>query len=446
MKFLVILFAKLLIAVCDKFGKGTSFPGLVALKLKPDILRCFKLPENVIAVTGSNGKTSTAEMIADILTKNGKNVFFNKEGSNQIEGITTLLLKYADFRGRLNYDAAVLECDERYTRLIFRHIKPSHFVVINLYRDQLTRNGHPYYVLKYIKEAASLIPDATLILNADDPIITSISIKRENTVYFGMEKNIYSVDTSEALYNDCAYCPVCKAPMEYEYFQYAHQGNYRCTSCDFRRPETHIKVSDINLSEGEMYIDNNKIQLAFPSRYNIYNLCAAFSAANTIGVGGKEISSVLSEFVSKNGRVVQFTAGENKGILLTSKHENSTSYNQSIEYAVRLNEPTTVVFIVDEISRKYYTSETGWLWDVSFEMMVDTSINKIILTGNYCYDLALRFEVAGINSAEIITEPDLDKMAQMISVPSDNKLVVITCFSDKDKLYSRVNVLSPTAK
>lgn len=446
MKFIIILLAKLLIYVCDKFGKGTSFPGLIALKIKPDILKSFVLPEKVIAVTGSNGKTSTAEMIADILDKNGKTVFFNKEGSNQIEGITTLFLKHCDLKGRLSFDAAVLECDERYTRLIFRHIKPTHFVIINLYRDQLTRNGHPYYVLKYIKEATQLMPDATLILNADDPIISSLGIGRNKTLYFGMEENKYSSKASEALYNDCAYCPICKAPMKYEYFQYAHQGKYSCTSCDFSRPEALIKVSDIDLDNKEVYINDNKIQLAFPGRYNIYNLCAAFAAANAAGIDGKDISSVLSEFISKNGRVVQFTAGENKGILLTSKHENSTSYNQSIEYAVRLNEPSTVVFIVDEISRKYYTSETGWLWDVSFELLQNTNVNKIILTGNYCYDLALRFEVAGINSAEIITEPDLDKMAQLISAPSDNKLIVITCFSDKDKLYSRVNVLSPTAK
>lgn len=446
MKLFVILLCKLIGFVGGLFGKGTSLPGKVALRICPDILSYLTLPESIIAVTGSNGKTSTVEMIAHILLSDGKKVIYNKEGSNQIEGVASLLIKNCSLSGKVRGDTVLLETDERYARFTFRYIKPTHFVITNLCRDQLTRNAHPFYVFRYIKEAVELLSDTVLILNADDPIIRSLGESGENTLYFGMDKNRYSSESCEAVYNDCHYCPKCKNELSYEFFHYAHQGKYSCSACGFSRPETDFTVNDMDLEKNEIQINRNRIELAFSGRYNIYNLCAAFSAAAISSVDEKKISEALSDFVMKNGRVVKFTAGKNDGMLITSKHENSTSYNQSLEYVARQKESSTVVIIVDEISRKYFTGETSWLWDISFGMLNGSNVKKIILAGKYCYDLALRFEFSGIESAEIITEPDLDRMAEMISAPDAGKIFAITCFSDKDKLYSRVDVKSPVAK
>ena len=446
MKPIAVLICRLLAFIGKLFGKGTSLPGAVVLKLFPDILSRITFSSPVIAVTGSNGKTSTVEMIAHIFAASGKKVIFNKEGSNQIEGVTTLLLKNCTLSGKVKGDIVLLESDERYARHTFKHIKPTHFVVTNLYRDQLTRNAHPFYIYDLLKDAVDLIPHAALLLNADDPIVRQFGLGRENTVYFGMERNRYSEEVSTALYNDCCYCPVCKERLDYSYFHYAHLGNYSCTGCSYKRPDTAFTVEDIDLENNSMTVNGNKIELAFSSRYNIYNLASAYAAAVTAGIDGKTAAAALSDFVMKNGRVVKFTAGENEGLLLTSKHENSTSYNMSLEYVVRQKEQSELIIIVDEISRKYYTSETGWLWDISFGQLKDSSVIRIILTGSYAYDLALRFELTDIDSNIIVTEPDIDKAVALISEPFDGKLFAITCFSDKDKLYSRVKVQSPTAK
>ena len=137
----------------------------------------------------------------------------------------------------------------------------------------------------------------------------------------------------------------------------------------------------------------------------------------------------------KNGRLVRFDFAGNEGLLITSKHENSTSYNQSLGYVAMQKEKSTLIIIVDAISRKYYTSETSWLWDISFEMLQDTNVERIVLSGKYAYDLALRFEFAGINTAEIVVEPDLLEMAEkMRELPHGTKFYCVTCFSDKDKL------------
>ena len=140
-RFLAIILCKFMRLVGKLLGRGSSLPGQFALMVCPDVLGRVKLPPYVIAVTGSNGKTSTVEMIAAILKAAGKNVVYNAEGSNQIEGVTTLILSQCDLGGRVRGDVLLLESDERYARHTFHWFHPTHFVITNLYRDQLTRNG-----------------------------------------------------------------------------------------------------------------------------------------------------------------------------------------------------------------------------------------------------------------------------------------------------------------
>ena len=144
--FLAVVVCKVLRFIGGLIGKGSSLPGQFALKVCPDVLGRVKLPEHIIAVTGSNGKTSTVEMIAAILRADGKKVVYNKEGSNQIEGVTTLILSNCSLGGKMRGDVLLLESDERYARHTFKWFHPTHFVITNLYRDQLTRNGHPEWV------------------------------------------------------------------------------------------------------------------------------------------------------------------------------------------------------------------------------------------------------------------------------------------------------------
>ena len=194
-KFFTILITKFLRIIGKLVGKGSSLPGKIALKLCPDILSRVKLPPYIIAVTGSNGKTSTVEMIAHLLTENGKTVAWNKEGSNQIEGVTTLVLSKSTLGGRVKSDILLIESDERFARYTFRYITPTHYVITNLYRDQLTRNGHPEWV--YDALADSISDKMQLILNADDPLVSLFGYERDNVLWFGADK--LSTDTA---YND----------------------------------------------------------------------------------------------------------------------------------------------------------------------------------------------------------------------------------------------------
>lgn len=435
--FFTILICKLLRFIGKLIGKGSSFPGQVALKLCPDILRRVKLPEYIIAVTGSNGKTSTVEMIAHILQKNGRKVAWNREGSNQIEGVTTLVLGSSTLSGKVKTDILLIESDERFARYTFKYIKPTHYVITNLYRDQLTRNGHPEWVYDAI--ADSIYPDTQLILNADDPLVSRFGQGRDDVIWFGADKLSSDTETLVSAYNDGAYCPECKSPMAYSAYHYNHIGHYECQSCGYKRHDTAYTITAVDLEDGEMEIDGQyKISLALKSLYNIYNILSAYTVARIVGIDGAEIAEYMNDYVLKNGRVITFELGKRRGTLLTSKHENSISYDQSIRVASACKEGCDVMFIVDAVSRKYFTSDVSWLWDIDFEMLNNDNVREIILAGKYVNDLALRFGYTDIPAEKIKTFEDINEAVDYLDNDRSEYIYTITCFSDKGKFLARV--------
>ncbi len=438
--FLTILICKLLRFAGRLIGKGSSMPGQVALRLCPDILKRIELPKYVVAITGSNGKTSTVEMIAHILTKSGKSVAWNREGSNQIEGVTTMVLSNATLSGKVKSDIMLIESDERYAKKTFKYIDITHYVITNLYRDQLTRNGHPEFVFEAIAE--SIKPDTELILNADDPLVSVFGHDREGVIWFGADE--LSTDTKEliSVYNDGAYCPICKAPMKYSTHHYNHIGIYECTSCGYHREDTDYTITAVDMNKGVLEINGKyHISLALKSLYNIYNILAAFTVASLIGVDGEKIAQEMNDYVLKNGRVINFTLGERKGTLLTSKHENSVSYDHSIRVACACEQGADVLIIVDAISRKYFTGDTSWLWDIDFEMLDNKNIGDIVLAGTYVNDLAARFSYTDIPQEKIHLFEDIDKAAEYLNNGRKEYIYIITCFSDKEKILSEVEVI-----
>jgi len=433
-----ILICRIVYAIGKLIGKGSSLPGKIVLKLFPDILSRIKMPKTVIAVSGSNGKTSTVEMIAHALIGHGVRVIYNKEGSNQIEGVATFLLNNCSMKGVVKADVVLLESDERYARLTFRHFTPTHYVITNLYRDQMTRNAHSEWIYNILLD--SIDTKTTLVLNANDPLVSRFSrvVSADNVVYFAMDENKYSTKKPVGKYNDGAYCPVCKHPLDYEYYNMAHIGKFECKYCGLRTEDALCRVTSVDLDKLNIVFDGEyKIDLAFGSTYNVYNLLAAYTILTHLGYDRAKTAELLGGYVMKNGRVKTRRVNSHNFTLLTSKHENSVSYNQSIDYAARRENPYVVMFVVDSISRKYYTCETSWLFDINFEALAKSRCEKIVLSGKYAYDLALRFEYTGIPKKKVVVESDIKKATDIfINAPTheDSELFHITCFSDRDKV------------
>lgn len=438
--FLAIFVCKVLRFIGKLVGKGSSLPGKFALKIYPDVLKYVKLPETIIAVTGSNGKTSTVEMISQVLKNAGRNVAYNKEGSNQIEGVTSLILCNSTFSGKMKSDILLIESDERYAKYTFKYFKPTHFVITNLYRDQLTRNGHPQWVWNAINE--SIGDESCLILNSDDPIVSLFGKDHKDVVWFGMDKQNFSSDKNTGVYDDFKYCPVCYGKLEYDFYHYNHIGSYHCTQCGFKRNPTSYTITDADLETGVITVNgDSKITLALKSIYNAYNMLACFAVCDLVGVDRKIISASISDYVLTNGRVVNYKLGESYGTLLTSKHENSVSYDQSIRYVTDQKEDHGIIIIVDAVSRKYFTSETSWLWDINFGVLGKENTEHIYLCGKYANDLAVRFSYTDIDESRISVIENLNEAVETVKKSGHKRLYTVTCFSDKDKFLSMVEIV-----
>lgn len=437
MKTLAILVNKAVRIVGKLVGKGSSMPGQIALKVDPNILSKIKLPKYVIAVTGSNGKTSTVEMIKEVLTNSGLKVAYNYEGSNQIEGVTTLILDNVNLKGEFKSDVLLIESDERYARHTFKYFSPTHYIITNLYRDQLTRNGHPEWIYDIINE--SIHKETKLLLNADDPLVNSF--KSDECIYYGIDRFKDSTDKCESVYDDGVYCPICKNKMNYEYHHFSHIGKYECPTCGYKRNEPKYRISNVDLDEGYLEIDSNyRINLALKSLYNAYNILAAYSIARELNVDGELIAKTLNNYILKNGRVVEFKVKDKDGTLLASKHENSISYNQSLSVTRRYKGDVTAFVMVDAISRKYFTSETSWLWDIDFELLNSPNIKKIVVTGQYASDVMERLSYASVDLNIVHVDKDIPSAIDYLGKEAIGHIYAITCFSDQHKLLNRVEI------
>ena len=148
--------------------KGSHNPGALAMKICPDFLKQIEKPEVILGVTGTNGKTTVCNMVNDILEDNGYHPASNRAGSNILGGVVTTLVHAVDWKGRCTKDLAVLELDERSSRLIYPYVKPKYILVTNLFRDSFKRNAHSGFIFDILHE--HLPEESTLILNADDPV------------------------------------------------------------------------------------------------------------------------------------------------------------------------------------------------------------------------------------------------------------------------------------
>lgn len=439
--FFTILICKMAYFIGHLMGRGSSLPGEIALKMYPDILSKIKLPKYVIAVTGSNGKTSTVEMITHILKSLGKTVVTNREGSNLDAGIAAVILYNSSLRGEVKADAVVLESDERFAKRTFRYFSPTHYLVTNLYRDQLTRNAHPEWVYEYIKD--SIPKDCKLILNADDPLVSLLGKDREDVVWFGMDRQSFSTDENTSVYDDGAFCPNCKSRMKYNYRHFNHIGDFFCEKCGHKKQETSFTVSaeSVDLKNGMIAINKDKfIKLSFKSIYNVYNILGCFAVCSLAGVDESVIAKAVSDYVLKNGRVIEYYLGSSNGTFLVSKHENSVSYDQSIRYILSRNVPCGVIIIVDAVSRRYSTGEISWLYDIDFDLLNAQCVEHIYLLGSHANDLETRFSYTDILPEKISVMPDIEDAVSQISAKKHEELFTITCFSDKAKFLSKVKV------
>ena len=427
MKIFTILVAKMIILAGKILKRGSVLPGNIALRLDKNILKKLKMPDIVIAVTGSSGKGSTTSLIADSLRSLNYKVTHNKSGSNLTTGILTTILEDTSLTGKVKTDAVIVECDERYAKFVFPAIKPNYVVVTNITRDQPPRQGNFDIVFNEIKKA--ITNDMTLVLNSDDPYMQKFATYFDNIIYYSVLKNKYS--TKESLFENLnlVYCPRCNTKLDYKYFHFENIGNYECKNCGLKHPDSKFEVSDINYEENEIIINGNKVSIPFPMLFAIYNTLAAYSVLSLIGINEEKVSELINNNTKPNIKQYnKIDLGDRFVYVINNKNENSTTFNQSLLLLNRDSKPKTVVIGWKEISRRYKYNDLSWLYDIDFEILNNHKIEKVICVGKERYDIASRIKIAGLDNSKIECFQNLEDATKYLKTSTNENIYAILNF------------------
>ena len=147
--------------ICRKMGRqGVTWAGKIALKINPDILEDLssQVRKKIFVTCGTNGKTTTNNMLCAALENEGQKVVCNHTGSNMLNGVVAAFVLAAGPTGRLDADYACIEVDEAFTRHVFPGLKPDYMLLTNLFRDQLDRYGEIDITMNILEEMIRTVP------------------------------------------------------------------------------------------------------------------------------------------------------------------------------------------------------------------------------------------------------------------------------------------------
>ncbi len=401
--------ARLLRAASRGLGRsgGTTAPGRMLLRLSPGAMRTMgrRLDDGSVLVSATNGKTTTAAMLAAILGRAGRPLVHNRAGSNMSWGVATALLDAGRHPGQLG----LFEVDEAWLPAVAADLQPRIVLLANLFRDQLDRYGELEHLADSWAELTSRPGGPALVLNADDPLVADLGRERERVTYFGVE------DDSQALPElqhaaDSKHCRNCGAAYHYDAVYLGHLGRYRCPNCGRERPAPQVAATRVVLdgmsgSDVEMRSPTGdmRLRLPLPGLYNVYNAVAATATALELGVAPHHVVEALEGFEGAFGRVETIPIrGRELSILLV---KNPAGANEVLRTLVLEDGPLDLWLALND--RIADGRDVSWIWDADFELLRGR-VRRVVCTGTRAEDVAVRLKYAEIGG-EIELERDLER-------------------------------------
>ncbi len=416
-------------------GGGTSLPGMVARRIHTGVLAEIVgrrgLP--VVAITGSNGKTTIARLTAALIRGEGLSVAQNSAGSNLIQGVTSLAVISADLRGRIPETVFVAEVDEGALPLVAPEIQPRVLLVADLFRDQLDRFGEIYAVADAIASVAeALPPDSTLVVNADDPMLAGMAATREGPVLtFGLavDRSLDAI-TSAA---DTIRCPRCRSDLSYARVYLGHLGDYACPRCGFSRPPldvavTALEVQGLDATRATIQTPAGEVVLTVPQAgvHVAYNAAAALAVTAALGLETPHALESLAGVAPAFGRLEQIPAGVHTIVLAFAK--NPTSFNTTLRTLRQAGEPRHLLIAAS--NTLVDGEDFGWLWDVDFEGAA-VALERVTVSGLRADELATRLKYAGVPEARMSIEIERARALDvaLADTPPEAPLVVLAGYT-----------------
>ncbi|MBC7247405.1 MAG: Mur ligase family protein [Actinobacteria bacterium] len=393
-------------------GAGSNFPGRVMLRLDPHAPEemASRLPRGCVLVSGTNGKTTTSNLLAAMLREGGMRPVHNRVGANLITGITAALAQASDLAGNPRGDIGLFEVDEATLPAAVARLRPRLVIITNLFRDQLDRYGELETLARKMDGAlGALAPDAAVLLNADDPLVASLGREsRASLHYYGIECEEVT-ETSLRHAADSKHCRTCGTALTFSAHYFAHMGKYRCPRCGSTRPQasfTALRVrprgsagSEVLLSTPQWEVD---LHLGLPGLYNVHNLLAAAGGACLLGLGREEVEKGVAGYATAFGRGERIPVDGRELFLVLSK--NPTGFNEVIR--TLKGEGTGLVVLAALNDRIADGRDVSWIWDVDFEELAPLP-RCLVATGTRAHDMALRMKYAGLDPSRLEVRGDL---------------------------------------
>ncbi len=384
-------------------GGGTTLPGKLLWKLDPGAIDLLarRLPQGSVLISATNGKTTTAAMVAEILRPTVR-VAHNDSGANLVSGVASTLLRAngAEF--------GLFEVDEGALPEIARRVRPKALLLGNLFRDQLDRYGELETVAARWREAVAELPDAQLVLNGDDPQVADLARVHGGARLFGVDDPRRARPALQHA-ADSKYCLRCGTPYDYAAAYVGHLGDYTCPNCGHTRPELDVVARQIELQglDGASFMlhapeGEARVQLSLPGLYNVYNALGAAALTLALGVPIDEVTAGLERFSAAFGRFERIRIGERQLLMLLIK--NPAGANEVVRTLVEGSTPrVAVIALNDEIADG---RDVSWIWDVDFEPLLE-GLDTLVATGERAAELALRFAYGGLSREKIEVVPSL---------------------------------------
>ena len=403
-----------------KMGRGGSFPGTLGIKMDKDFIARFKMPEHVILVTGTNGKTTTQNLIAESLRQEGLKVINNKRGDNLNVGIASLLAANSDLSYHVQADVAVIEVDELTLYRQFKNLRPTALVVTNFFRDQLDRAGEMETIIRRIMEVTKDF-EGDLILNANDPNVLRIGYNaaKANVHYFSVDRNAKSVETTNEA-SEGKFCPVCGKPLKYAYYQYSHIGKFLCPHDGFGNVQSDVEVTSIDYDHGTFQAHGRQFTSFINTIYAVYNCAAVIAVMKLLGCNFDSADTVFKTFVLKEGRNELFQLNQ-PCILNLAK--NPTGTNEVLKYIVAQPHEKNVMIILNDNDQDGH--DVSWIWDAHFERLNVPEVKKIVCSGLRAYDIALRLKYEGMED-RIEVYPGVEEAVRKLNACNLESYIIST--------------------
>ncbi len=393
-------------------GGGTTLPGRLLLRLdRRSIARLgSRLDGGITLVSATNGKTTTAGMLAALLAADGREPVHNRAGSNMTWGIATALLEQRGHEG-------LFEVDEAWLPRVAAELDPSLVVLGNLFRDQLDRYGETEALAgAWAKTVDQRAGRTRFALNADDPLIADLGRNeqgslREGIVYFGIDDEAQALPELQHAF-DAKHCRRCGHPYAYERAFLAHLGHYSCPNCGAKRPQPEVAATRIELHgmrgssltvrtpQGELAID-----LPLPGLYNVYNALAAIAAGLQLGIAAERIAPALREMRGAFGRVETIEIGAKRvSILLVKNPAGTNEVLRTLKLEAGEGQIDLWIALNDRIADG---RDVSWIWDADFELLAG-AVRRVVCAGTRAPEMALRLKYAGWPEESIVVEAEIE--------------------------------------